>query len=813
MRSRALFAAWLLGNLCLAIPVARTQQFVDTLPLPPAGGLGRYLPAADIDGDGDVDFVAITPIGVRLFRNDGCNRFGAGVIVDPMQGTSAAVVADFDGDGDGDIAVFTPASGASTTLYLLRNGGATFTSGVAHQPTTATIQPMWLQAIDIDNDGDLDLVAALGQGQVVINNTALLVLENDGTGQFTDATTNWLAPQGSALIPYIGAKVLDIDADGHSDLLLYQQPFRILRNTGTQFVDETALRLPAMPQAVTTAAVVGDIDGDGDPDLLALPDGQPPRLLLNFAGVYGDVTAFLLAPLPAMEQGAFLDVDHDGDQDLHVRGGSPATAMLVTNAGGGNLLTAQPAPDFVERPGVAQPTQFAMQRCDLEGDGDDDLVLLFDSLGVLRGDGHGHLVDPLAASRLGGSLALDADGDGDVDLLTSAGLAINDGFGGFTTVPYTGVTPPTNATIADFDNDGDDDVAGTTATYLSNGGGSFTAVPFTATGVASGIFAFDFDADGRADLLRLPVLGTPQLLRNVGGGTMVLTQTFPTGNAAFADAADVDGDGDLDLVLSGGITGAAVRLWVQTTPGTFVAGPSTLLGGHAVFAGIASGNPDVAVGSGTGTSPSMFRIQGGALVSVTASTLPPGFTGFDIYARDVDGDGDLDLVGDQLLRNDGTGVLTLEPLGVRASPRGLWDLDGDGDLDLIANISTSAGTSTNICWNREHHLDVPLPAATGRARRLDVSALPGRATPLEFAVVGIGFVRSAPGIATPFGELRVGAIGLTLALQLTPVAGSGTLTLAIPNQPALVGTDLHFQALHISPSGWRLANLASTRIE
>jgi hypothetical protein len=105
------------------------------------------------------------------------------------------------------------------------------------------------------------------------------------------------------------------------------------------------------------------------------------------------------------------------------------------------------------------------------------------------------------------------------------------------------------------------------------------------------------------------------------------------------------------------------------------------------------------------------------------------------------------------------------------------------------------------------------PRAFSRPLRLDVSSLPGRASALEFAVVGVGLTRFTPGVPTPFGELRLGAIGLTLGLALAPITGAGSLSLPIPATPALVGVDLHFQALHIGPGGWRLGNLASTRIE
>ncbi|MCA8948568.1 MAG: VCBS repeat-containing protein, partial [Planctomycetes bacterium] len=114
----------------------------------------------------------------------------------------------------------------------------------------------------------------------------------------------------------------DVDGDGDLDLVLgnYGQQSRLYRNDGSGvFVDVTATHLPAIADG-TSAVALGDVDGDGDLDLVVGESGTnvspgQERLLANTGnGVFVDVTA---AQMPVLDDVtyclALVDVDGDGD--------------------------------------------------------------------------------------------------------------------------------------------------------------------------------------------------------------------------------------------------------------------------------------------------------------------------------------------------------------------------------------------------------------------------------------------------------------------------------------------------------------------
>jgi hypothetical protein len=143
--------------------------------------------------------------------------------------------------------------------------------------------------VDLDRDGDLDLVLA----NVVLWNPravgGLRVLLNDGKGRFSDATTAWVpagAPATLAIEP------ADLDRDGRLDLVATTQPSRlagpgfdgrvlVLMNRGDR-LESAAAPLPAgLPGTVGFDATAGDFDGDGRADLFISGRAGPDLLLLT----------------------------------------------------------------------------------------------------------------------------------------------------------------------------------------------------------------------------------------------------------------------------------------------------------------------------------------------------------------------------------------------------------------------------------------------------------------------------------------------------------------------------------------------------
>jgi Flp pilus assembly protein TadD len=186
----------------------------------------------DLDDDRDVDFVVSTASGpLVLFDNDRIGTFTArgrewGL---PEKGLGdGAVLADLDGDGWTDL--FLPRTG-----WLRNREGKGFE--LRHE-IASDAGALGAAAFDFDNDGDLDLLVA-GKG--------LRLLRNEGAGRFTDATV----AAGLDKVPpaaWRGVAAVDLDSDGDLDLVLSRNgaPPAILRNDGGNLNSWLRIRLAGL---------------------------------------------------------------------------------------------------------------------------------------------------------------------------------------------------------------------------------------------------------------------------------------------------------------------------------------------------------------------------------------------------------------------------------------------------------------------------------------------------------------------------------------------------------------------------------------
>ncbi|MFY9343064.1 MAG: VCBS repeat-containing protein [Planctomycetota bacterium] len=586
---------------------------------------------ADFDSDGDPDVL----LDGAIVRN-----LGGGVLQLTTVAATGWPVAceDFDGDGVRDLFVQRN-NGIGMGVALFRQVGGTFVQ--VPVPTTDVLLRAGA-ARDFDGDGDIDLLLAAAPYVLPFTanwsgNDRLWV--NNGLGQFVEQ----LLP-GTTNADTTTMAVADFDGDGDHDCALLAPSifppggWELRLNDGLGNLLITTGHLPASMPLTSFRAV--DLDGDGDRDLVGLTNW-----LENDGTAHFTARAWLLAApsMPVLDHG---DVDADGDLDLIVAAGSPQRLLL--NLGPGRLFDASRTPWrratvasgdvdgdgdldlltgtpdgflgindgtgwFTEVPfpwGVSQVMPSTVQIVDVDGDTDRDVLCVLSlttggpQLRLFRNNGSGTFVDggttgmpgPLPSNTIGSAM-LDADGDGDRDvvlIVRQGGVFLyrNNGAGAFSASP--GAFPAymgwlRTVAVGDLDGDGDIDVLtgdesyGAAASeihyFANNGAGVFTDVSATRlqapVALTRSLTIADIDNDGDLDAFA-GCWGTASypnsvnlLLQNNGGGMLshvpaALPAVLPTGSVALGD---LDDDGDVDAVV--GTYQSGVRFW-RNQGATFV---------------------------------------------------------------------------------------------------------------------------------------------------------------------------------------------------------------------------------------------------
>lgn len=363
-------------------------------------------------------------------------NFESVVIATGLSGTDAVVAADFDGDGDIDAAANAPVDGV---IYWLENTDPEAPTFVRTPVFTAALErPSKLFAVDIDRDGDTDLISTWSESDVV------RLHENDGAADpsFSTRAIYTGTPNGTGPAAD-GLHVDDLNGDGAPDVI------HVNRSTGTIYWHENDGMQPAAFTTRTIAAsstfpyeIVSTLDAneDGHRDLVATrridfdPDVGRVDVLLNDGAAipqFASVVVIYFGPLRPYD--LFVADVGDDREDVFV---SFLGALLwfdreLTPSG----PTFQDSTLFVS--GMGTDPFESVFAADIEGDGDTDVLFTIgtERRMYLKENGFAQDPSPTPQPFSGGSISFepsppaagwlwdifgaDVDADGDTDFFAA----------------------------------------------------------------------------------------------------------------------------------------------------------------------------------------------------------------------------------------------------------------------------------------------------------------------------------------------------------------------------------------------------------
>jgi len=643
----------------------------------------------DFNGDGKLDVVNIdygSNLNVMLGKGDG--TFQAPISLSLSDGNTiydAIAVGDFNGDHLLDVAIWATniAPGATEVRIYLGNGAGSFTySGTYSAPNSNTFQPgpNSIVAADVNSDGKLDLV-----GLTILNGVFVFLGNGDGTFQapvnYGTGTTNGCCS---------GLAVGDLNGDGKPDLAISANDgISILLNSGTGTFGAAAYYPSGVSGSATGDGIaIGDLNGDKKPDVVVTDENFGAIVYLNQgSGTFKESGTVGSLGVNGTNNVVLADINNDKKLDIVMPDGS---GNVFTFYGKGNgTFTAGPA-------------------------------------------------YPLQAQTNGGNYLVavgDFNGDGTLDLLNTSGLNTNTvslgrGDGSFRTnqlYAYNTSLVANNIATADFNGDGFPDTAQSltggkiginlgsshgvlgTATLATASTCANNAVEWVATG--------DVNGDGKADIVATlqdaTFTGcqnnTVAVLEGLGNGKFKTAAYYPTGATAqegIVYLVDVNGDGKLDIVTENFDGTISVLLNKGTgtySAGTLVTAMASInaLPNYLTFADFnGDGKMDIAVATAGNVSAVYVLLgNGNGTFGAPIQTATPYYP-VTLAAADFNKDAKADLLvtttangctnndrGYAFLKGNGDGTFTSGSINCLLYQRPLIpvvaDLNGDGNLDVV----------------------------------------------------------------------------------------------------------------------------------
>ena len=667
----------------------RSDRIFLTAPTYGSGGYGaESVEVGDVNGDGKPDLVVANQcsdsacmnhgfVGVLLGKGDG--TFQPVVTYDSGgYGAFSVAVADVNGDGKPDLLVANVCANSNCTNggvgVLLGNGDGTFQAAMSYASGGKDAYSVAVEDVNGDSKPDL-LVTNYCADSNCSTDGSVGVLLGNGDGTFRAAVT-----YGSGGFHTVSVAVGDVNGDGKPDLLVTNN-----------CVDQ---ELRDWERGRAAGQWEWDVPGGGD-----LRHGRRGTRVRGAGGCERGWQAGLAG----------------SERDLRPSGCATGGVGVLLGNGDGSFQSAV----TYDSGGFSAESVAVM---DVNGDGKPDLLVantcvtdgavncVNGSVGVLLGNGDGTFQAAVSYGSDGtgaASVAVrDVNGDGNPDVLVanacgnngnygcmigSVGVLLGNGNGTFrAAVNYTsGGYEPDSVAVGDVNGDGNPDLVvanqcdnsgncnGVVGVLLGNGDGAFQPVVTYDSGgyQAQSVAVADVNGDGKSDLVvangcansNCTNGGVVGVLLGNGDGTFQAAMSYGSGGqeAESVAVADVNGDGKFDLVVANG-----------------------------------DGSVGVLLGNGDGTFQSAMSYGSG------------GASASSVAVADVNGDGKLDLVvanscassdcangsvGVLLGNGDGTfqAAVPYSSGGLYTGAVALGDLNRDGKLDLVLASEYATSSVSN----------------------------------------------------------------------------------------------------------------------
>ncbi len=531
----------------------------------------RSVSSADLDSDGDLDVLSASATDGKIawYENlDGQGTFGMQQVISIHDDATFVSAADLDGDGD--IDVFSTNSSGSDELLWYKNvdGQGTFSAPIIIVSQIPLVK--YINVADVDGDNDIDFIAASYD-----DNNIFWIENEDGIGTFGDLQII------STEVDYPRyAEAVDIDYDGDLDVLsasasddkiAWYENLDGLGDFGNQQVVNTTHQAEGAQRVITA-----DFDNDGDMDVLSA--SQYDNKVAWYENLDGQGTFHAQQIISTeLDNPTFIEAaDLDGDNDKDVLSTSYYDDKITWYEnldGQGNF-----GPQIIISDQTGNPS--CVITADLDGDGDLDVLtaaLDDDNISWHKNlDGQGNFSDQnIISIEVDGPesiFAADIDGDGDIDVLSAstgdekiAWYENLDGLGTFGNqqIIYSDSYYTRFIQAIDIDGDGDLDVL--YPSYFDDkvswhenldGLGNFGDQQVIAQNVdgPSYVEGADFDGDGDVDILYTLTqenkLAWHENLDGLGtfGDQQIISMEFDGLTSAYL--ADINGDGDLDVLAT-----------------------------------------------------------------------------------------------------------------------------------------------------------------------------------------------------------------------------------------------------------------------